>query len=182
MSEAHAEPPAAQDDGASYVSPSFQAERGNAPRMKVQLLSHSDRRKEFAVIFGKGDEAFSGLVEFAEEYQVTGARFTAVGACRGAVLAWFSPDRRMYKKIPIEGQAEVASMTGDVALLDGKPVIHMHAVIGLPDGTARAGHVLEVHVWPTLEVMVTVYATRMMKSPDPETGVSLIDPQLAAKE
>jgi predicted DNA-binding protein with PD1-like motif len=150
--------------------------------MKVQLLSQSDRRREFAVILGKGDEAFSGLVEFAEDHHVTGARFTAVGACRGAVLGWFSPDRRMYRKIPIAGQAEVASLTGDIALLGGRPVVHMHAVIGLPDGTARAGHVLEVHVWPTLEVMVTAYPASMMKSPDPETGVSLIDPELAAKE
>ena len=157
-------------------------EKGKAPGMQVQLLSESHGRKEYAVIFSKGDEAFSGLNEFAEKFHVTSAHFTAIGALRGATLAWFSPDRKMYKKIPIEDQLEVASMIGDIALFNGKPVVHTHMVVGLPDGTARAGHVVEAHVWPTLEVMVTVESNAMRKSLDPETGLSLIDPSLANKE
>jgi predicted DNA-binding protein with PD1-like motif len=95
-------------------------EKGKAPGMQVQLLSESHGRKEYAVIFSKGDEAFSGLNEFAEKYHVTSAHFTAIGALRGATLAWFSPERKMYKKIPIEGQLEVASMIGDIALFKWK--------------------------------------------------------------
>jgi predicted DNA-binding protein with PD1-like motif len=173
---------AAEDDSASYASPSFQAEKGKAPGMKVQLLSQSEGRKEYAVIFSSGDEAFSGLVEFADRYHIANAHFTAIGSWRGATLAWFSPEKKMYRRIPIECQVEVASMIGDIALLDGKPVIHMHAVVGLPDGTAKAGHVLEAYVWPTLEVMVTVDPSSMMKRRDPETGLSLLDPDLARNE
>jgi predicted DNA-binding protein with PD1-like motif len=88
----------------------------------------------------------------------------------------------MYKKIPVEGQLEVASMIGDIALFNGKPVVHTHMVVGLPDGTARAGHVLEAHVWPTLEVMVTVESNAMRKSVDPETGLALINPGLEKEE
>jgi len=161
---------------------SQQIEKGKAPGMHVQLLSENHGRKEYAVIFSKGDEAFSGLNEFAEKYHVTSAHFTAIGALRGATLAWFSPERKMYQKIPVEGQLEVASMIGDIAVFNGKPVVHTHMVVGLADGTARAGHVLEAHVWPTLEVMVTVEPNAMRKSLDPETGLSLIDPSLANKE
>ena len=150
--------------------------------MQVQLLSENRGRREYAVIFSKGDEAFSGLNEFAEKYHVTSAHFTAIGALRGATLGWFSPEQKIYKKIPVEGQLEVASMIGDIALFNGKPVVHTHIVVGLPDGTARAGHVVEAHVWPTLEVMVTVESNTMHKSLDPETGLSLIDPRFAANE
>jgi predicted DNA-binding protein with PD1-like motif len=171
----------AQDDGAAYVA-SQPVEKGKAPGMKVQLLSQNPEREEYAVIFNKGDEAFSGLNEFAEKFHVTSAHFTAIGALRGATLAWFSPERKMYKKIPVEGQLEVASMIGDIALFNGKPVVHTHMVVGLPDGTTRAGHVLEAHVWPTLEVMVTVESNAMRKSLDPETGLTLIDPSLPNKD
>ena len=71
------------------------------------------------MIFGKGDEAFSGLLDFAEKYHVTSAHFTAIGALSGATVAWFDPQRKMYKKIPIVGQVEVISMIGDIALLFG---------------------------------------------------------------
>jgi predicted DNA-binding protein with PD1-like motif len=171
----------AEKDDAAYVT-SAKVEKGKAPGMQVQLLSENRGSKEYAVIFSKGDEAFSGLTEFAEKYHVTSAHFTAIGALSGATLAWFSPERKMYKKLPIEGQLEVASMVGDIALFDGKAVVHTHMVVGLPDGTARAGHVLEAHVFPTLEVMVTVESNPMRKSLDPETGLALINPSLANKD
>lgn len=167
-----------QEENASYVAPSDATPKGRAPGMQVQLLSESNGRKEYAVIFSKGDEAFSGLNEFAEKYHVKSAHFTAIGALSGAVLAWFSPERKMYKKIPVEGQLEVASMIGDIALFNGKPVVHTHMVVGLPDGTARAGHVLEAVVSPTLEVMITVEPNAMLKRLDPATGLTLIDPSL----
>ncbi len=182
MTGVQAKQVSAEEDSAGYVAPSAKIEKGKAPRMQVQLLSENHGRKEYAVIFSKGDEAFSGLTEFAEKYHVTGAHFTAIGALRGATLAWFSPERKMYKKIPVEGQLELASMIGDIALVNGKPAVHTHAVVGLPDGTTKAGHVLEAHVWPTLEVMVTVDPNAMRKRLDPETGLWLIDPGLGTKE
>lgn len=171
----------AQVDAGAYVAPADATAKGKAPGMQVQLLSENIGSKEYAVIFSKGDEAFSGLTEFAEKYHVTSAHFTAIGALSGAVLAYFSPDRKMYKKITVDGQTEVASMIGDISLFNGKPVVHTHAVLGLSDGTARAGHVLEAVVFPTLEVMVTVEPNAMSKRLDPDTGLSLIDPSLRNK-
>jgi len=92
--------------------------------MQVQLLSENHGCKDYAVIFSKGDAAFSGLSEFAEKFHVASAHFTAIGALRGATLGSFSPERKMYEKIPEEGQLEVASMIGDIALFNGKPVVH----------------------------------------------------------
>jgi hypothetical protein len=51
-------------------------------------------------------------------------------------------------------------------------------VVGSPDGTTRAGHVLDAYVSPTLEVMVTVDPITMKKRFDPETDLTLIDPSL----
>jgi len=88
------------------------------------------------------------------------------------------PQRKMYKKIPINGQHEVIGMSGDIALYQGKPVVHTHMVVGTSDGTTRAGHVLDAYVSPTLEVMVTVDPVAMQKRFDPETDLTLIDPAL----
>src|SRR6202162_4324 len=52
------------------------------------------------------------------------------GALDGATLGWFDPQRKMYKKIPINGQHEVIGMSGDIALYQGKPVVHTHMVVG----------------------------------------------------
>ena len=165
-----------QEKGSEYVAPSQAIPRGKAPKMQVRLLNPGETTKQYEVIFYQGDEAFSGLVEFAERYHVTSAHFTAIGALNGAVLGWFDPGRKMYKKIPIDGQHEAIGMSGDIALYQGKPIVHTHMVLGGPDGTTHGGHVLEAYVSPTLEVMVTVDPVTMQKRFDPETDLTLIDP------
>jgi predicted DNA-binding protein with PD1-like motif len=167
-----------QDRANECVSPSEAVPRGKAPKMQVQLLNPGEPTKQYAVIFYQGDEASSGLLEFAEKYGVTSAHFTAIGALDGATLGWFDPQRKMYKKIPINGQHEVIGMSGDIALYEGKPVVHTHMIVGSPDGTTRAGHVLSAYVSPTLEVMVTVDPITMQKRLDPATDLTLIDPAL----
>lgn len=165
-----------QENSTEYVSPSKAVPTGKAPKMQVQLLNPGAETKQYAVIFYEGDEAFSGLLEFAQKYHVTSAHFTAIGAVSGATLAWFDPQRKMYKKIPIDGQHEVLAMIGDIALFQGKPVVHTHMVVGNSDGTAQGGHVLAAYVSPTLEVMVTVDPTTMQKRFDPATDLTLIEP------
>ena len=164
-----------QDTASEYVAPSEAVPKGEAPRMKVQLLNHGEPTKQYAVIFYEGDEAFSGLLKFAQQYHITSAHFTAIGAVNGATLGWFDPQRKMYKKIPINGQHEVIGMSGDIALYQGKPVVHTHMVVGAPDGTTRGGHVLAAYVSPTVEVMVTVDPAAMQKRFDPDTDLTLID-------
>jgi predicted DNA-binding protein with PD1-like motif len=165
-----------QETVSDYVSPSEAVPRGKAPKMQVQLLNPGETTKQYAVIFYQGDEALSGLLEFAEKYRVTSAHFTAIGAVSGATLGWFDPQGKMFKKIPIDGQHEVIGMIGDIALYQGKPVVHTHMAVCGPDGTTRAGHVLAAYASPTLEVMVTVDPIAMQKRLDPATDLTLIDP------
>src|SRR3954471_17696555 len=77
-----------QDTAAEYVAPPDAGPKGKAPRMKVQLLNDGET-KQYAVIFYQGDEAFAGVLEFAQKYHVTCAHFTAIGAVNGATLGWF---------------------------------------------------------------------------------------------
>jgi predicted DNA-binding protein with PD1-like motif len=167
-----------QETASEYVRPAEAGPKGKAPRMQVKLLNPGEQTKQYAVIFFEGDEAFAGLQAFAEQYHVTSAHFTAIGAVNGATVAWFNPQLKMYKKIPIVGQHEVIGMSGDIALYQGKPVVHTHMLVGNPDGTTRGGHVLGANVSPTLEVMVTVDPVTMQKRFDPDTDLTLIDPAL----
>jgi predicted DNA-binding protein with PD1-like motif len=167
-----------QETASDYVAPSQAVPKGKAPAMQVQLLSRGEQTTEYAVIFGEGDEAFSGLLAFAQKHRVTSAHFTAIGGLSSATLAWYDPQRKMFKKIPIDGQVEVVSMIGDIALYEGKPVVHAHMAVATSDGTVHGGHVLAAYVSPTLEVMVTVDPIAMQKRLDSENGLTLIDPAL----
>ena len=163
--------------GAYYVPVAKAPEPGKAPGMRVELLTkQGEEPRQYAVIFGKGDEVASGLVEFAQRYQVTSAHFTGIGAISSATTAWLNLDKKMYRPTVTTEQVEVLSLVGDIAAYNGKPVVHMHAVLGHRDGTTTGGHVWELNVNPTLEIFLTANTTPLAKRPDPASGLKLIDP------
>lgn len=161
----------------SLISPSRPVPTGKAPHMQVKLVKDSSEEKVYAVVFYKGDDAMSGLTDFAIQRKIEDAHFTGIGAISSATLAWLEPSKKIYHRIPVEEQAEVLSLIGDVATFNGKPIVHMHAVLGKSNGTPIGGHVFELNVNPTLEIFVTVNSTPLKKRPDEESGMKVIDPQ-----
>ncbi len=129
----------------------------------------------YVLIVDPGDEAFAEMSSFAEQHQVTAAQITAVGAFSRATVGWFDRDARDYRHIDIPEQCEVLSLTGDIAVGPDGPQVHVHAVLGLSDGTVRGGHLLAGDVWPTLEVIVRQAPAVLRKTSRPEIGLALID-------
>lgn len=141
--------------------------------MKVTTLKTADPRS-YAVVFADGDDPMEGLLRFAKERELTASSFTAIGAVSRAVLGFFDVDARDYHRIPVEEQAEVVSLTGNITCSDGEPQLHIHAVLGRRDGSAVAGHLLEARVRPTLEVMLTESPATLARRHDPATGLALL--------
>ena len=128
----------------------------------------------YAIVLATGDEAMQALQEFVREQKIDAAGLTAIGAFERAVIGYFDWATKDYKRIPVDVQVEVLSLIGDVAEADGKPVLHIHAVLGKSDGSVVGGHLLEGHVRPTLEVILTQPPAHLRKKKDPETGLALI--------
>ena len=143
--------------------------------MKSTLLDATGPRT-WALIFDKGDEPVAGLTAFARAQKLGAAHFTAIGAFSDVTLGYFDREAKDYLRIPMHEQVEVLSLIGDVALDKEEPKVHAHVVVGRADGEARGGHLLEAHVWPTLEVVLVESPRHLRKRHDPETGLALIDP------
>ena len=143
--------------------------------MKFRQIDQSP--KTFVLVFQKGDELAQGLSKFADEQELSAASFKAVGALSSVRLGWFSWESKKYEpSVTLDEQVELLSLIGDVALKDGKPVVHAHAVIGKKDGTAHGGHLLEAHIRPTCEVALTESPAHLQKFVDFDSGLVLIWP------
>lgn len=143
--------------------------------MKVRVLEQG-AQSTYALIFEKDEEFIAGVTSWAKENNLGGSHFTAIGAFRDVTLGYFDRGKKAYQKIPLREQVEVLSLIGDIALKDGISQIHAHVVVGKSDGSAHGGHILEAHVWPTLELILTESPKHLCRKYDPETGLALIDP------
>jgi predicted DNA-binding protein with PD1-like motif len=127
---------------------------GMAPGLKVTDLGGSGRTYRLNMV--KGDEIISGLTEFAAKNHIRNGHFTGLGAVDQATLRWSDPVNRGSKLNQINEEAEVASLVGSITTdKDGKPVVHAHTVLGLSDGTAKAGHLMSGHISIIAEIFVT---------------------------
>jgi predicted DNA-binding protein with PD1-like motif len=142
--------------------------------MRSSLLLDRGERT-FVVILDKEDEVVESLTRFAGRERVRASQVTAIGALRDVTLGYFDPATREYRRIPIAEQVEVLSLLGVITLDGEKPRVHAHIVVGRADGSARGGHLLEGHVWPTLEVVVEELPKHLQRRTDPETGLALIE-------
>lgn len=143
----------------------------------MRFTQLADDPKTYAVIFETGDELAAGLNRLAAEHRLAGSSFKAIGALSQVKLGWFDWKSKHYRpSVVLDEQVELVSLIGDIALNDGKPQVHAHIVVARQDGTAHGGHLLEAHVRPTCEVILTESPRHLQKQIDAESGIALIVP------
>ncbi|MGC1302492.1 MAG: PPC domain-containing DNA-binding protein [Caulobacteraceae bacterium] len=144
--------------------------------MKSKLVWEDEGERSYVLVLDPGEEAFATLTEFTASAGLKGASLTALGAFERATVGWFDVDVKQYRPIPVDQQCEVLSLVGDIATGDdGAPSLHIHAVLGLSDGTTRGGHLMKGVVRPTLEVSITESPAHLRRRKRPEFGIALID-------
>jgi predicted DNA-binding protein with PD1-like motif len=133
--------------------------------MKSRLVWQASGERTYVLVLDAGDEAFATVADFASKNGLGGASLAALGAFERATVGWFDLRARTYRPIEIDEQCEALSLLGDIAVGDdGKPSLHMHAVLGLRDGSTRGGHFLKGIVRPTLEVTIVETPTHLTAS------------------
>ncbi len=145
--------------------------------MRAREIQREDGKRSFVVVFDAGEEVADGLLGFARDRKLRGAHFTAIGALQDVTLGFWDGAAREYRRIPVQEQVEVLSLSGNIARApEGGPKVHAHVVVGKADGTAHGGHLLEGHVYPTLEAILIETAEQLRRRFDPRIGLALLDP------
>jgi predicted DNA-binding protein with PD1-like motif len=143
--------------------------------VRTKQLDHQPSRS-FALVLDQGDEVMQCLERFARERRLSAAHFTGIGACKDAVLGFYEIERKSYRRNAVKEQVEVVSLVGDVTEGEkpGEVTVHAHVVVARSDGAALGGHLLEAHVNPTLEIVLTETPEHLRRRKDERSGLALI--------
>jgi predicted DNA-binding protein with PD1-like motif len=145
--------------------------------MQSRKVYEAQGLRIYVAVLDTGDEVTECLTRLAGDEKLTAAQVSAIGAFASATLAFFDWERKEYEKIPVYEQAEVLSLAGDIAQDEqGGPKLHLHAVLGKRGGTTVGGHLLDAHVRPTLEVILTESPAHLQRVNDSRSGLALIRP------
>jgi predicted DNA-binding protein with PD1-like motif len=142
---------------------------------RAELLSDGDV-KTYLLVYRTGQEVMKGLVAFARKHKLEGGHLTGIGAVHDVVFGYFDVQKNAYLRIHEKEQAELLSLTGNLARYKGEPFFHVHAALGRRDGSARGGHLFEATARPTVELILTTSARPVRRKIDRETGLPLLAP------
>jgi predicted DNA-binding protein with PD1-like motif len=116
------------------------------------------------------------LLAFARKHNLVAGHLTGIGAISHAVIGYFDPQKKTYLRTQEKEQAEVLSLTGNLALYNNEPFFHVHVALGLRDGSACGGHLFAATVRPTVELVLAASPRPVQRKIDRETGLPLLAP------
>lgn len=130
----------------------------------------------YIIAFRRGEEVIAGLREFVRQRNIRAAHFTGLGAAESLEIAFYNLSTKEYERKVANYDVEILNLTGNVAMMNGEPIIHMHGVFGKRDYSAFGGHVFKIVISGSCEIHLTALDGFMKRESDSRTGLNLLCP------
>lgn len=129
----------------------------------------------YVLRFDRDEEVIEALGGFAAGKNITAGFFFGIGACDETILSFYDIDKKEYIDQNIKEHLEIANLSGNIAVLDGKTVIHSHGVFSDSTMRAYAGHVKKLVVSATCEVVLKKMDGEMKRAMNKDIGLNLLE-------
>lgn len=80
-----------------------------------------------------GEELVQSVLDYARQSKISAAAIQAIGAIRNFELGYYVLDQKQYLRKKVDEIAELISCSGNLAIKDDKPFVHVHVSAGLRD-------------------------------------------------
>ena len=127
-----------------------------------------------ALILEKGEPIHERLKQAAHDLKLPGAFVTGLGVIKDVTIAFFQIESKSYKEINLKEAVEMLSLNGSISWEGDNPVIHLHTVLGLEDGSVMGGHLLRANIGVTGEIFIHKTGDRLERGMVEEFNLSLI--------
>ena len=122
----------------------------------------------------RGEEILETLAALCQAEHITLGTITGIGAVGEATLGVFNRQAFAYESQTYTGDFEIASCSGTVTTMEGKPYFHLHMVIGNPtQDVCHGGHLNRGVISLTGEFVLTALPGTVEREYSPEVGLNL---------
>lgn len=139
-------------------------------------MKSTHEAKNHVIILERGEDVIPALEKYCAEHKIIAGVFTGIGAVNKIEIGYYDLEKREYHFRAEDGDFEVASMNGNVAVFEGRPFIHAHAVLSRCDKTLECigAHIKKASVAVTLEVFLTEMNVTLARVHDDFIGLKLL--------
>lgn len=130
----------------------------------------------YMIVLSRKEKVVESLTKFCAEEGITSGSFRGIGAVKNATIGYYTLAKKEYVFKTFPEDMEVASLMGNITLVDGKPFLHTHAVLSKMDNSLACigAHVKEAEVAVTLEVFLMPSTVTVARELDDSIGLKLM--------
>jgi predicted DNA-binding protein with PD1-like motif len=127
------------------------------------------------VVVARGKEVMAQLAWYAKDLNLKSAWMSGLGGAGRVTLGFYDIETKAYEWKEFNEPMEILNLTGNLAWVDGEPFWHVHGTFSGRDLKTVGGHVKELVVSLTCEILITPLDTPLARTFDDETGLKLLE-------
>lgn len=120
-------------------------------------------------------DIMKALTAFCADRKIQSGTINGLGAVNEMTLRFFDPATKKSADKTFKEQMEIANLTGNISILDGKTYLHLHVTAGRADYTTIAGHLLSATLCGAGEFVVEDFGSKVERSFSSEIGLNMYD-------
>lgn len=120
-------------------------------------------------------ELTGALQDFVEKSNIRTGEVRGIGALNYVKLKFFDPKTKNYDEKEFNEQFELVSAIGNISIVEGKPLIHLHGTMGREDYSALAGHIEKALIRGAGEFYITPMPVEVGKKKNEDIGLNIYD-------
>lgn len=128
----------------------------------------------YVISLAPGEEILEKIQVLLEEEKINNAYFLGIGALKEAELAHFRVENKKYSSKIFTEPLELANMTGNAFLHQGKPLIHAHVTLANDEFMTIAGHLVKGIISAACEIILIKMDSQIEKKHSPEIGLNIL--------
>ena len=129
----------------------------------------------FVVRFDVAEKLPETLLDFSKRLGLFSGWLSGIGGVQNVVLAYYDLTIRKYVTFSVSGMVELISLSGNIALVNGQPIWHLHASVADREGNVKGGHLVGLEVAITLECVIQRGSKMLQRKQDDYSGLNLLE-------
>jgi uncharacterized protein len=121
-----------------------------------------------------GSDLLKEIEKFVQAESINLAWLSGVGAVSRATIRYYDQPKQEWVDLELDERLEIVGMVGNVSLMNGQPIVHIHVTLADSSGRCYGGHLAHNTSVFNLEILLTTLSgPPVTRKLDPQTGLTL---------
>ena len=121
------------------------------------------------------EEIVSTIKDLCTKESINCGTITGIGAVNELMIGLFNPSNKEYKSKTLKDNFEIASLTGNISVMNNEVYLHLHICVTDENFNAFGGHLNSAIISATGEITITKIDTTIERKFSEKIGLNLYE-------